>query len=104
MKLYHVYILMSRSRVTYIGVTGHLEKRLIQHRWSRDPHHFTARYRVFRLVYFEEYTRVEQAIAREKQLKGWSREKKLALISTMNPEFNDLAPDLYPDRMTHIAP
>ena len=99
MKLYYLYILMGRSRVLYIGVTGNLEKRLVQHRWSKDRDHFTARYKVFQLVYFEEYKRIEQAIAREKQLKGWRREKKFELIRRLNPDLRDFAPHLYPDRM-----
>jgi len=89
-----VYILASRTRVIYIGVTGNLEQRLNQHRYHSDPKSFTASYRCDRLVYVEEYTEVDQAIAREKQLKSWRRSKKVALIETMNPEWADLAPPL----------
>ena len=91
MRLYYVYILASITRVLYIGVTGNFEDRLITHRWYSDPESFTARYNVNRLVYCEEYTQVDQAIAREKQLKSWSRRKKIDLIEKVNPQWNDLA-------------
>ena len=65
--------------------------RLNEHRAHKYPQSFTSRYNVTRLVYFEEYTRVEDAIAREKQLKGWRRSKKVWLIEQMNPAWNDLS-------------
>ena len=99
MKLYYVYVLASISGVLYIGMTGNLEQRLIAHRWSTDLRRFTTRYRVWKLVYTEEYTEVVQAIERETQLKGWRREKKLALIRAVNPGLTDLAPYLYPGRV-----
>ena len=98
MRLFHTYILASISGVLYIGVTGNLEKRLIWHRWSKNPRRFTTRYRIWKLVYCEEYQNVREAIAREKQLKRWRRSKKLWLISRLNPAMNDLAPHLYPNR------
>jgi putative endonuclease len=91
MHLYYVYILASARRALYIGVTGNFEKRMISHRWRADPDSFTNRYNIVRLVYFEEYTEITQAIAREKQLKSWRRSKKLELIETLNPEWKDLA-------------
>ena len=94
MKLYHVYILASLRRVLYIGVTGDLEKRLNYHRMMVNPNAFTARYGITRLVYFEEFTDPNQAIAREKQLKGWLRCKKVVLVERNNPDWNDLAPAL----------
>ena len=91
MKLYCVYILSSLSRVLYIGITSKFEQRMSEHRAHAYPNSFTARYNVTRLVYFEEYTRVQDAIAREKQLKGWRRSKKVRLIEQVNPEWADLA-------------
>jgi putative endonuclease len=91
MKLYYVYILASLSRVIYIGMTSKFEQRLAQHRAHVYPNSFTSRYNVTRLVYFEEYTRVEDAIVREKQVKGWRRSKKVALIESMNSSWIDLS-------------
>jgi putative endonuclease len=92
MRLYYVYILTSISRVLYIGVTGNLEQRLNQHRYAPNPDSFAGRYRCNRLIYFEEFTRPADAIAREKELKAWRRSKILALIKTLNPEWENLAP------------
>ena len=94
MRLYYVYILASINKVLYVGVTGNLEQRLIQHRHPTNPDTFTARYRVNRLIYYEEFTRAIDAIAREKEIKGWRRSKKLALIARLNPEWCELAPAL----------
>jgi putative endonuclease len=91
MKLYYVYFLASVKRVLYIGVTSKLDRRLAQHRAHMYPQAFTARYNVTRLVYFEEYMRIQDAIAREKQVKAWRRSKKVALIERKNPEWRDLA-------------
>ncbi|HXR33939.1 MAG TPA: GIY-YIG nuclease family protein [Verrucomicrobiae bacterium] len=93
-KLYHVYILASRSRVLYVGVTGNLLERVKEHREGLVPG-FTSRYRVHRLVHFEPYEDVRAAIAREKEIKGWSRAKKVALIERRNPAWEDLAGDLF---------
>lgn len=91
MKLYYIYILASITRVLYVGVTGKFEQRLAEHRSHKYPRAFTSHYNVTRLVYFEEYTRVEDAIAREKQLKGWRRSKKVALIEKTNPGWCDFS-------------
>ena len=91
MKLYYLYILASLRRVLYIGITSKFEQRLAEHRSHKYPLSFTSRYNVTRLVYFEEYTRVQDAIVREKQLKGWRRSKKVALIESMNPSWVDLS-------------
>jgi putative endonuclease len=88
-KSYHVYITASISRVLYIGVTSDLLKRVHQHK-EGVVESFTKSYRADRLVYFEETSDVHAAIAQEKQLKGWRREKKVALIDAMNPKWNDL--------------
>lgn len=86
---YWVYVLASHARTLYVGVTGDIDRRILEHRqgWST----FTTRYRVYRLVYFEVFQYVWEAIAREKRLKSWRREKKVALIERYNPEWNDLA-------------
>ena len=78
----------SDSRTLYVGVTGQLGA--FQHR-AGEPGSFTARYRIGKLVYFEYHRYVADAIAREKQLKGWRREKKVALVEEHNPEWLDLA-------------
>ncbi len=93
-RLYHVYVLASKSRVLYTGVTGHLLERVKQHREGLVPG-FTSRYRVHRLVHFEPYEDVKAAIAREKEIKGWNRAKKVALIERRNPAWEDLAGDLF---------
>lgn len=90
---YYVYIVQSSSRrALYIGVTSNIEKRSFQHQ-----HHalggFTDKYNAVRLVYFERYSDIHTAIAREKQLKGWTRAKKNALIEKMNPGWKDLSAD-----------
>ena len=89
-KTYYVYILSNHGRTLYTGVIGDLYRRLSEHR-----HHvldgFTKRYEVTQLVYFESMTEVLEAIAREKQIKGWSRAKKVPLIQSMNPDWQDLA-------------
>jgi len=92
MKNFVVYILASIQRVLYIGMTSELEKRLWEHREKTYPESFTSRYNVNRLVYMEVYDRFEQAEARETQLKGWKRSKKVWLIERGNPEWEDLAP------------
>ena len=89
---YFVYILASRSRVLYVGVTGDLERRIWQHK-DHAIAGFTAAYNVDRLVHFEGTTDVREAIAREKQIKGWRRSKKVALIERTNPCWRDLSED-----------
>jgi putative endonuclease len=88
---YHVYILASDSRELYVGVTGHLVLRITQHRTELKARGFTARHRTMRLVYCEVTNDVRAAIRREKQIKGWTRRRKLELIEAANPEWNDLA-------------
>jgi len=89
-RTYWVYILASRSRVLYVGVTNDLSRRVKEHREGLVPS-FTRRYRVTRLVYFEEFDDIRVAISREKQLKGWVRERKVKLIEARNPTWEDLA-------------
>ena len=88
MSTFFVYILASRSRTLYIGVTNNIARRLAEHRAATGA--FSARYRCVRLVLVESAPDARTAIAREKQLKKWRRDKKLALIQTMNPGWDDL--------------
>jgi len=87
---YRVYIMAAKSRVLYIGMTNKLEKRVFEHQHDLIDG-FTKQYRCHRLVYFESYDRVENAIDREKQLKHWNRAKKTFLIARMNPTWEDLS-------------
>jgi putative endonuclease len=87
-----VYILSSDTRTLYIGVTSNLERRIIEHREKLVPG-FTHQYDITRLVYYEEFEDIRLAIAREKQLKGWRRNRKLDLITAVNPLWKDLAAD-----------
>jgi putative endonuclease len=87
---FYVYLLASRSRVLYIGMTNDLERRVCEHKLG-EVEGFTKQYRVHRLVFFENFHDARMAIAREKQLKGWRREKKVALIEAENPTWDDLA-------------
>ena len=89
---YHVYILASASGVLYTGVTSALERRVMEHKQGLVDG-FTKTYQVHRLVYYEAFGHVRDAIGREKQIKRWRREKKLALIRGMNPKFQDLSDD-----------
>jgi putative endonuclease len=91
-KRYYVYILASKSRVLYVGVTGFLMSRVMQHK-TGEVDSFTQRYKVNRLVYFETFQYVNNAIARETEIKKWRREKKVALIKLSNPTWEDLAAD-----------
>jgi putative endonuclease len=90
-KEYVVYILSNSAGTLYIGVTSNLDRRLFQHDDRHDPKSFVSRYNLDRLVYMETYPDAIQAIAREKQLKGWSRAKKLKLIRAANPDWRDLS-------------
>ena len=92
---FYVYILASHSRVLYTGVTRDLLRRIHQHRLGLIPG-FTQKYRVNRLVYFEETPNARSAFEREHQIKGWSREKKLRLIESQNAGWLDLADDWFP--------
>jgi len=91
---YCTYIMASRSHTIYVGVTSDLLKRVFQHKW-KDHEGFTARYNCDRLVWFERNQDVHKAIAREKELKGWRRSKKIALTESANPTWNDLSRDWY---------
>jgi putative endonuclease len=87
-----VYIMTNRTNtVLYTGVTNDLGRRLFEHRTQANPHSFTARYNVHKLVYFEAAGSMFEAIRREKQIKGWLRRKKVALIEAKNARWEDLS-------------
>jgi putative endonuclease len=87
---YYMYLMASLSRRLYVGVTNNLLRRTREHKEARIPG-FTATYRIHRLVYFESFQYVRAAIAREKQVKGWRRSRKVSLIEAQNPTWADLS-------------
>ena len=88
---YYVYILTNKNKnVLYTGVTNDLVRRIYEHKQHFDKESFTAKYKVDRLIYFEETSDVHAALEREKQIKSWKRDRKLALIMESNPRFLDL--------------
>jgi putative endonuclease len=94
-RYYCVYIMGSLSGTLYVGFSGNLHRRVFQHKF----HHFegfTHKYEVTRLLYWESYDDVHKALARETQLKGWTRAKKIALVTRRNPHWLDLAAEWYP--------
>ena len=93
----YVYMLTNKNNnVLYTGVASKLRERIYQHKTDYYPHSFTARYKVHKLVYYEGFDSIVEAIAREKQIKAGSRKKKIDLINKMNPEWKDLF-DMIPD-------
>ncbi len=90
MKNYYVYITASTSRTLYTGITNNMERRVLQHR-RKLVGEFTARYNINRLVYYEVSGEILAAIAREKQIKSWSRKKKITLIESVNRDWKDLS-------------
>jgi putative endonuclease len=90
MRCYYTYIMASRSRVLYVGVTNDLARRVNEHKQGIKPG-FTSMYRVTRLVHYEEFADIRAAIAREKAIKGWKRSRKISLIEEHNPTWEDLA-------------
>jgi putative endonuclease len=91
-RFYYTYITASRTHALYIGITNNMERRNAEHKEGAGTG-FTAKYHCNRLVWFERYPTSNAAIAREKQLKGWRRTKKLALIASQNPTWTDLSED-----------
>ncbi len=89
-KCYYVYIMASKSRVIYVGMTGFLMARVLRHR-AGEGGAFTRKYQVHRLIYYEVFQSVGKAIARETEIKKWRREKKLGLFEKQNPNWADLA-------------
>jgi putative endonuclease len=99
-KTYYVYIMTSLSGTLYIGISSNLQKRAFQHKF----HHFEGfidKYNVERLLYWESFDDVHNAIAREKRLKGWRRSKKIELIESVNPQWLDLSRYWYPWMTQH---
>ncbi|HUF52396.1 MAG TPA: GIY-YIG nuclease family protein [Dehalococcoidia bacterium] len=94
MRIYYVYILRNRTGTLYVGVTNDLERRLVEHRLGLTDG-FTKRYRINEVVYFEETSDVHVALARERQIKGWTRRRKAALIRSTNPDWRDLAAEWF---------
>jgi putative endonuclease len=96
-KVSYVYMMGSTSRrALYTGVTAFFYLRVWQHK-NNQGGYFTTKYRCYRLVYFEQFTNVEAAISREKEIKGWGRQKKDKLVESKNPSWKDLAADWYPE-------
>ena len=90
MKQYYIYLMASFRQTLYVGVTNDLQRRVYEHK-AKETEGFTKRYNVDRLVYFEEFSDVPEAIAREKSVKKWGRRKKIELIKSMNPTWRDLS-------------
>ena len=95
---YYVYMMTNTTGMLYTGVTNDLEKRVNEHKMKLLPG-FTARYNMTKLVYYESTNDVVAAITREKQIKGWLRKKKVALIEIMNPKWKDLSEDWEESRL-----
>jgi putative endonuclease len=90
MNQYFVYIMTNKSKTLYTGVTNNLQRRVYEHK-EKIFKGFTAKYNITKLVYFEIFNDINSAIRPEKQIKGWLRKKKIDLIETTNPEWNDLS-------------
>ena len=90
MNQYYIYIMTNNSKTLYTGVTNNLNRRVYEHK-NKLIRGFTFKYNITKLVYFEIFNDINQAIAREKQIKGWLRSKKINLIESVNPEWNDLS-------------
>jgi putative endonuclease len=93
-KVYYVYIMGSKSGTLYVGITSDIKKRVYEHKNHLLPG-FTDKYNIEKLLYFETIRDAPSAINREKQIKPWRREKKVALIDSINPEWNDLSENWY---------
>jgi putative endonuclease len=91
-KTYYVYVMTNRSKTLYTGVTNNLQRRVWEHK-QKIGSEFTKKYNITRLVFFEETNDVHIALAREKEIKGWKRDKKIALIEKQNPTWRDLSSD-----------
>lgn len=91
MRIYSVYILTNHTNsVLYVGVTSDLFIRLNKHNYGHYINSFTKRYRLYKLVWLQDFQDINDALAAEKKIKGWKREKKLALVKEINPELKDL--------------
>ena len=98
--MYYVYILTNKTdKVMYVGVTNNLQRRLYEHK-NELIDGFTKKYHLHKLVYYEDYQHICDAISREKQLKGWVRIRKNELVETINPKWEDLSDKLFPKIFT----
>ena len=95
---YYVYIMTNKARVLYVGVTNNLERRVYEHRQKLVPG-FTSRYNITQLAYFEVTQDIHAALSHEKQIKGWVRQRKTALIESVNPEWLDLSVEWYDPKL-----
>jgi len=93
-KRFYIYIMSNKSKTLYIGVTNNLKRRIFEHK-SKLIEGFTRTYNITQLVYFEQISDARNSIIREKQLKGWLRSKKVALIEGLNPKWEDLSENLF---------
>jgi putative endonuclease len=103
MKTFFVYMMTNRSRVVlYTGITNSLERRTWYHR-SRNAKSFTESYKVDHLVYYERFNDARSAIAREKEIKGWRRDKKNELVRALNPKWKDLGQELFDPKSGEVT-
>ena len=94
---YYVYILSDAlNRTIYVGVTRNLVRRVYEHKHNLDPHSFTAKYNIHKLVYYESTSDVRAAIEREKQIKSWNRRRKNELVYSVNPTWSELYESILP--------
>ena len=94
MKMYYIYIMTSSGGTLYTGITNNIYLRVLTHKRKKQPG-FTKKHNITRLVYYEETRYVHDALAREKEIKGWRRRKKIQLIKSLNPKWADLAEDWF---------
>jgi len=104
MKSYWVYIISNKSRRLYTGFTDNIARRVFEHKEKIFPDSFTARYNFDVLVFFERYSRFISAKVREKEIKGWRKQKKLKLILAQNPDWADLSLEWQEDRGWKLEP
>ena len=102
MKQFYVYIMTNKSKTLYTGVTNNLEQRVYEHK-SKLIEGFTKKYNITKLVYYEMTDDVQSAIEREKQIKGWLRRRKIALVEAANPEWADLSEEWFRDVSPNFA-
>jgi len=103
-KTYYTYIMSNKSRRVYVGSTSELQVRVFKHRKGWYEGSFTARYNFDMLVYFEAFSHPSEALEREKEIKGWRREKKLRLVLKANPDWADLSAEWKEDESWQAIP
>jgi putative endonuclease len=101
-RVYYVYIMTNHTGTLYVGLTNDLHRRIFEHR-ENEGSQFTSRYRIRRLVHWEDFGDVRLAIEREKEIKAWRREKKVALIEKQNPGWKDLSDGWFDDMASENA-